>query len=152
MNTKLDLSNPAGYPPNASESSGNKKKSNGPSHSGLRCLNTFGVETTIRIIAGKSSQLGSLGGRFNAFLSRNSQASNTHCGVSSSSSPLLRSLGAPVPVIHTDFTSQYPTGNALLGNWNRERPTNQSKTSRYDTSIRRVLWLFSHVFAKNPKY
>ena len=25
---------------------------------------------------------------------------------------------APVPVIHTDFTSQYPTVNALLGNWN----------------------------------
>jgi hypothetical protein len=24
----------------------------------------------------------------------------------------------PVPVIHTDFTSQYPTVNALLGNWN----------------------------------
>jgi hypothetical protein len=24
----------------------------------------------------------------------------------------------PVPVIHTDFTSQYPTANALLGNWN----------------------------------
>jgi hypothetical protein len=24
----------------------------------------------------------------------------------------------PVPVIHTDFTSQYPTINALLGNWN----------------------------------
>lgn len=23
----------------------------------------------------------------------------------------------PVPVIHTDFTSQYPTVNALLGNW-----------------------------------
>ena len=22
-----------------------------------------------------------------------------------------------VPVIHTDFTSQYPTVNALLGNW-----------------------------------
>jgi hypothetical protein len=24
----------------------------------------------------------------------------------------------PVPVVHTDFTSQYPTVNALLGNWN----------------------------------
>jgi len=24
----------------------------------------------------------------------------------------------PIPVIHTDFTSQYPTVNALLGNWN----------------------------------
>jgi DNA polymerase type B, organellar and viral len=24
----------------------------------------------------------------------------------------------PVPVIHTDFTSQYPTVNALMGNWN----------------------------------
>jgi hypothetical protein len=24
----------------------------------------------------------------------------------------------PVPIIHTDFTSQYPTVNALLGNWN----------------------------------
>jgi DNA polymerase type B, organellar and viral len=24
----------------------------------------------------------------------------------------------PAPVIHTDFTSQYPTVNALLGNWN----------------------------------
>jgi hypothetical protein len=22
-----------------------------------------------------------------------------------------------VPVVHTDFTSQYPTANALLGNW-----------------------------------
>lgn len=26
-----------------------------------------------------------------------------------------------VPVIHTDFTSQYPTVNALLGNWNALR-------------------------------
>src|SRR5262249_4391654 len=23
----------------------------------------------------------------------------------------------PVPIVHTDFTSQYPTVNALLGNW-----------------------------------
>jgi hypothetical protein len=29
-----------------------------------------------------------------------------------------RTRRTPVPVIHTDFTSQYPTVNALLGNWN----------------------------------
>lgn len=60
---KLDLSKPLGYPPNVSDNMGNKKKLNGPSHSGLRCLNTFGVVTTIRIIVGKSSQFGSFEGR-----------------------------------------------------------------------------------------
>src|SRR5216684_278404 len=62
MNTKLDLSKPAGYPPNVSDSKGNKKKLNGPNHSGRRCLNTLGVVTTIRIIAGRSSHFGSLDG------------------------------------------------------------------------------------------
>src|SRR5580693_1440149 len=60
MKTKLDLSKPARYPPNVSDNNGNKKKLNGPSHSGRRCLNTLGVVTTIRIMAGNSSQLGSL--------------------------------------------------------------------------------------------
>src|ERR1700726_694484 len=86
MKTKFDLSKPAGYPPNVSDSRGNKKKLNGPNHSGRRCLNTFGVVTTIRIIAGKFSHFGFFEGRFSAFRKRNSQASVTHCGVSSSSS------------------------------------------------------------------
>src|SRR6185437_3677401 len=84
MNTKLDLLKPEGYPP-SSESSGNKKKLNGPSHSGLCFFKTFGVVTTIRIIAGKSNQGGSSGLSLNSFLSRKFQASITHCGVSSSS-------------------------------------------------------------------
>ena len=79
---KLDLLKPLGYPPNVSDNMGNKKKLNGPSHSGLRCLKTFGVVTTIRIIVGKSSQFGSFEGSFNALRKRNSQTSKTHCGVS----------------------------------------------------------------------
>ena len=74
INMKLDLSKPLGYPPNVSDNMGNKKKLNGPSHSGLRCLKTFGVVTTIRIIVGKSSQFGSFEGNFNARRKRNSQA------------------------------------------------------------------------------
>jgi hypothetical protein len=56
MNRKLDLSNPEGYPP-LSDNSGNKKKLNGPNHSGLLSFNTFGLVTTIRIMAGKSNQV-----------------------------------------------------------------------------------------------
>jgi len=52
----------------------------------------FGVVTTMLIIAGKFNHEGSLERIPNSFLSRKSQASTTHCGVSSSSvlaSPFL---------------------------------------------------------------
>jgi hypothetical protein len=47
----------------------------------------------------------------------------------------------PVPVIHTDFTSQYPTVNALLGNWN----VLTSSSVRFVDSIGRIRKLLSSV-------
>ena len=44
----------------------------------------------------------------------------------------------PVPVIHTDFTSQYPTVNALLGNWN-VLTASTVKFADYTTKARRLL-------------
>ena len=67
MKRKLDLSKPDGYPPR-SEIKGNKKKLNGPNHSGLLFFQTLGVVRTIRIIAGKSSQTGSFEANRNSFL------------------------------------------------------------------------------------
>ena len=53
MKKKFVLSKPVGYPPSG-ESSGYRKKLNGPNHSGLWFFSTFGVVTTIRTMAGKS--------------------------------------------------------------------------------------------------
>jgi hypothetical protein len=47
----------------------------------------------------------------------------------------------PVPVIHTDFTSQYPTVNALLGNWN----VLKSKRIRLEDCLRSAKKLLSKV-------
>jgi hypothetical protein len=44
----------------------------------------------------------------------------------------------PVPVIHTDFTSQYPTVNALLGNWN-VLTSSSVKFVDATTQVRRLL-------------
>jgi hypothetical protein len=44
----------------------------------------------------------------------------------------------PVPVIHTDFTSQYPTVNALLGNWN-VLTSSSVRFADYTASTRRLL-------------
>jgi len=44
----------------------------------------------------------------------------------------------PVPVIHTDFTSQYPTVNALLGNWN-VLTSSSIKFADYTTKARKLL-------------
>jgi hypothetical protein len=46
-----------------------------------------------------------------------------------------------VPVVHTDFTSQYPTVNALLGNWNVIK-ANTIRFENWTASARR---LFSNV-------
>jgi DNA polymerase type B, organellar and viral len=44
----------------------------------------------------------------------------------------------PVPVIHTDFTSQYPTVNALLGNW-KVLTSSSIRFVDHTTSARRLL-------------
>lgn len=44
----------------------------------------------------------------------------------------------PVPVIHTDFTSQYPTVNALLGNWNA-LTSSKSRFVDFTTPVNRLL-------------
>lgn len=51
----------------------------------------------------------------------------------------------PVPVIHTDFTSQYPTVNALLGNWN----VLTSRTVRFDDCTATVRKLVSKTTLEN---
>jgi hypothetical protein len=43
-----------------------------------------------------------------------------------------------VPVIHTDFTSQYPTVNALLGNW-KVLTANSVQFANYTTRARKLL-------------
>jgi hypothetical protein len=48
----------------------------------------------------------------------------------------------PVPVIHTDFTSQYPTVNALLGNWD----VLKSKRVRFESCTSVVRRLLSTLF------
>jgi hypothetical protein len=47
----------------------------------------------------------------------------------------------PVPVVHTDFTSQYPTVNALLGNWD----VLKASAVRFDDSTESVRRLLSKV-------
>jgi len=51
----------------------------------------------------------------------------------------------PVPVIHTDFTSQYPTVNALLGNWN----VLTSSSVNFVNATAKVRKLLSNVTLKN---
>jgi hypothetical protein len=56
----------------------------------------------------------------------------------------------PVPIIHTDFTSQYPTVNALLRNWS-VLTANSVKFENYTESARRLLsgTRLSDTFDKN---
>jgi hypothetical protein len=46
-----------------------------------------------------------------------------------------------VPVVHTDFTSQYPTVNALLGNWD----VIKANTIRFENWTANARRLFSNV-------
>lgn len=52
-----------------------------------------------------------------------------------------RILKTPVPIIHTDFTSQYPTVNALLGNWT----VLKAKRIRFENCLRSAKKLLSEV-------
>jgi hypothetical protein len=57
----------------------------------------------------------------------------------------------PVPVIHTDFTSQYPTVNALLGNWD----VLKAKKIRFENCLGRAKRMLSKVTLAdtfNPKF
>jgi hypothetical protein len=57
----------------------------------------------------------------------------------------------PVPVVHTDFTSQYPTVNALLGNWDVLKASGIRFEDCAD-SARRLLSKVKLADAFNPKF